>query len=138
MEIITLHPFAQDELANRRSTFIDALFKGGLPLNYIGTADRTNLARRVFAGGYPEVRTRKDPARRAAWYKAYITTILQKDVREIVNIADLTALPKLLTQLALRSSGLLNLADVARDTEIPHTTLRRYMALLETTFLFTP
>lgn len=138
MEIITLYPFAQDELAGRRSTFIDALFKARLPLTYTGTADRAAIARRVFAGGYPEVRTRKDPARRAAWYKAYITTILQKDVRDIINIADLTALPKLLTQLALRSSGLLNIAHVARDTELPHTTLRRYMALLGTTFLFTP
>ena len=90
MEIITLHPFAQDELANRRSTFMDALFKVRIPLSYSGTADRANIARRVFAGGYPEVRTRKDPARRAAWYKAYITTILQKDVREIANIAAIT------------------------------------------------
>lgn len=138
MEIITLHPFAQDELAGRRSTFIDALYKARLPLAYTGTADRSALARRAFAGGYPEVRTRKAPARRAAWYKAYITTILQKDVRDISNIADLTTLPKLLAQLALRSGNLLNLADVARDLDVPHSTLRRYMALLETTFLLTP
>lgn len=138
MEIITLFPLAQDELAGRRSTFIDTLFKGRIPLGYAGTADRAAIARRVFAGGYPEVRTRKDAARRGAWYKAYITTILQKDVRDISNIADLTTLPKLLAQLALRSSNLLNIADVARDLNVPHSTLRRYMALLETTFLLTP
>ena len=138
MELITLYPFAQDELAGRRSTFIDTLFKGKIPLGYTGTADRAGIARRVFAGGYPEARTRKDAARRAAWYKAYITTILQKDVRDISNITDLTTLPKLLAQLALRSGNLLNLADVARDLEVPHSTLRRYMALLEATFLFTP
>lgn len=138
MEIITLHPFAQDELAGRRSTFIDTLYKARLPMAYTGTADRAALARRAFAGGYPEVRTRKAPARRAAWYKAYITTILQKDVRDISNIADLTTLPKLLAQLALRSGNLLNMADVARDLDVPHSTLRRYMALLETTFLLTP
>ncbi|MBS1946016.1 MAG: ATP-binding protein, partial [Bacteroidetes bacterium] len=119
MEIITLHPFAQDELAGRRSTFIDTLYKARLPMAYTGTADRAALARRAFAGGYPEVRTRKSPARRAAWYKAYITTILQKDVRDISNIADLTTLPKLLAQLALRSGNLLNMADVARDLDVP-------------------
>lgn len=138
MEILTLYPFAQDELAGRRSTFIDGLYKAKLPLAYTGNMDRAALARRVFAGGYPEVRTRKDSARRAAWYRAYITTILQKDVRDISNIADLTTLPKLLAQLALRTANLLNLADVARDLDFPHSTLRRYMALLETTFLLTP
>ncbi len=138
MEIITLYPFAQDELAGRRSTFIDTLFGSRMSLLYKGTTDRNKVARLVFAGGYPEVRGRADANRRAAWYKAYITTILQKDVRDIINIADLTTLPKLLAQLALRSSGLLNLADVSRGLDAPHTTLRRYMSLLETTFLYAP
>lgn len=138
MEIITLHPFAQDELAGRRSGFIDTLFKEKIPLRYTAAADRADLARRVFAGGYPEVRTRRDAARRAAWYRAYITTILQKDVRDISNITDLTALPKLLGQLALRSGNLLNMADMARDLDLSHSSIRRYLALLEATFLLTP
>ena len=138
MEIITLYPFAQDELAGRRSAFIDTLFGGKVSLLYKGKADTTKVARMVFAGGYPEVRSRADANRRAAWYKAYITTILQKDVRDIINIADLTTLPKLLAQLAMRSSGLLNIADVSRGLDAPHTTLRRYMSLLETTFLYAP
>jgi len=37
--------------------------------------------------------------------------------------------------LAARASGLLNLADVSRDAGLPHTTLTRYLALLETVFL---
>lgn len=138
MEIITLHPFAQDELAGHRSTFIDTVFKSRIPLGHTASADRTALARRVFTGGYPEARARQEAARRAAWYKAYITSILQKDVRDISNITDITTLPKLLAQLALRSSSLLNLADVARDLSIPHSTMRRHMALMEATFLHAP
>lgn len=138
MEIISMHPFAQDELAGRRSAFIDTLFKSRIPLGYTDAAGMASMARRVFAGGYPEVRQRRDGARRHAWYQAYIATILQKDVRDISNIADLTTLPRLLTQLALRSANLLNLADISRDLDIPHSTLRRYMALLEATFLLTP
>lgn len=138
MEIITLHPLAQDELGGRRGTFIDALFASKLPSSAPIPIDRNKAARLVFAGGYPEVMGRADAKRRAAWYKAYVTTILQRDVRDISNIADLTTLPKLLAQLAMRSGGLLNLADVSRGLDTPHTTLRRYMALLETTFLYTP
>src|SRR5690606_24331282 len=40
MEIITLHPFAQDELAGRRSTFIDTVFKGRIPLGHAASGDR--------------------------------------------------------------------------------------------------
>ena len=138
MEIITLYPMAQDELADRKSSFVDKVFATKLPSMTSGAVDRGNAAKRVFQGGYPEVMSRSDAARRSAWYKAYITTILQRDVRDISNIADLTAMPKLLAQLALRSSGLMNLSDIGRGIDAPHTTLRRYLALLETTFLYTP
>ena len=47
----------------------------------------------------------------------------------------LHSLPNLLKLLAARTSGLLNLADVGRDAGLPHTTLTRYLALLETVFL---
>ncbi len=138
MEILTLQPFAQDELAGRTGTFIDALFSRSLPVRSPKAIDRAKAARRVFLGGYPEVAGRSVPARRAAWYRSYITTIMQRDVRDISNIADLTAMPRLLTQLAMRSSGLMNLADIGRGIDAPHSTLRRYMALLEATFLHAP
>lgn len=138
MEILTLHPFAQDELTGRRGGFIDAAFGGRMPARTTGAMDRGKAARRVFQGGYPEVLGRTEATRRSAWYRAYITSIMQRDVRDISNIADLTAMPRLLTQLALRSSGLMNLADIGRGIDAPHSTLRRYMALLEATFLYTP
>ncbi|MBK8227894.1 MAG: ATP-binding protein [Flavobacteriales bacterium] len=138
MEIITLYPMAQDELAGRKSGFIDAAFGKRLPVKTPTHHDRTKLARKVFAGGYPEVMGRADSARRNAWFKAYVTGILQRDVRDISNIADLTAMPKLLAQLAMRSSGLMNAADISRSIDAPHSTLRRYLALLEATFLNVP
>lgn len=138
MEIIALHPFAQDELAGRKSGFVDRAFA---PRTLTGTSsilERKQVAALVVAGGYPEVMKRKDIARRRAWYGAYVTSILQRDVRDISNITGLTDLPRLLQALAGRSSGLLNLADLSRTLDIPHSTLRRYMALLEATFLSTP
>lgn len=138
MEILPLHPFAQDELAGRKSTFIDQVFAARPKMTDPTALERKQIAARVIAGGYPEVMTRKDPARRDAWYGAYITSILQRDVRDISNITGLTDLPRLLQALAGRSSGLLNLADLSRTLDIPHSTMRRYMALLEATFLSTP
>jgi len=138
MEIIALHPFAQDELAGRKSGFIDQVF-APKPLTITSTIlERKQVAALVTTGGYPEAMKRRDLARRRAWFGAYVTSILQRDVRDISNIAGLSDLPRLLQALAGRSSGLLNLADLSRTLDIPHSTLRRYMALLEATFLSTP
>jgi predicted AAA+ superfamily ATPase len=65
----------------------------------------------------------------------YITTILQRNVRDLARVDALHTLPNLLKLLAARASGLLNLADIGRDAGLPHTTLTRYLALLETVFL---
>jgi uncharacterized protein len=50
----------------------------------------------------------------------------------------IAALPRLVTLLATRVATLVNLAGVSRSTGIPHTTLQRYMALLERVFLIHP
>jgi len=138
MEIHALHPFAQDELLDRKSGFIDKVFTARPDMAATTILERKQVAAIVCAGGYPEVMTRRDVPRRDAWYSAYITSILQRDVRDISNITGLTDLPRLLLALASRSSGLLNLADLSRTMDIPHSTLRRYMALLEATFLNVP
>ncbi len=137
MEIIPLFPFAQDELHGRKGTFIDKVFASKLPTGPTAIT-RKALATLVHGGGYPEVMGRRDTARREAWYRSYIRSILQRDVRDISNVTGLTDLPKLLTALAVRSSGLLNISDISRTMDLPHTTLRRYLALLEATFLSTP
>jgi predicted AAA+ superfamily ATPase len=64
-----------------------------------------------------------------------VTTILQRDVRDLANIESLAALPRLLGLVAARSASLLNYAELSRAAGLPQTTLKRYMALLEHTFL---
>jgi predicted AAA+ superfamily ATPase len=93
------------------------------------------LVEHIAAGGYPEVLTRTDAARRQAWFGSYITTILERDVRDLANVAGLRDLPRLLRLAASRAMGLLNYADLSRDAAMPQTTLQRYWALFEATFL---
>lgn len=89
-------------------------------------------------GGFPEALRRKRADRRKAWFDAYVTTITQRDIRDLSNIRDLTALPRLLNLLAVRSVGLINGAELARASEIPQATLHRYLTLLEASFLYQP
>lgn len=86
-------------------------------------------------GGFPEVTQRPSEDRRWAWFASYVSTLLQRDVRDLARVEALHRLPLLLRLLAARSSGLLNTADAGRDAGLAHTTLTRYLALLETVFL---
>src|SRR5664280_1713446 len=135
MEVLSLSPFSQGEIEGRREHFVDACFaKDFSPGNYQDSGWAA-LAERIVQGGYPEVITRPSVERRQAWFGSYITTILERDVRDIANVQGLRELPKLLRLVAARVCGLLNFAELARDAALPQTTLQRYWTLLEATFL---
>lgn len=134
MEVIPLFPFSAGELAGKREGFLDRLFDGTLAKVKAPLA-REDIPGRLAQGGYPETTRRQTADRRVAWFASYISTILQRDVRDLARVDALHTLPNLLKLLAARASGLLNLADVSRDAGLPHTTLTRYLALLETVFL---
>jgi hypothetical protein len=135
MEIHTLWPFSQGELSGARDTFIDAVFgKRFAPAGFT-PEPWSKLTDRLVRGGYPEMLHRSEFARRGAWFESYIVSILQRDVRDISNVRDLGEMPRLLALIASRACGLLDYADLARGLSMPQTTLKRYMGLLEATFL---
>ncbi|MGH7165038.1 MAG: ATP-binding protein [Nitrospiraceae bacterium] len=135
MEVLTLWPLSQGELEERMEGFVDVVFAATLPPLTEGLPDRSELIRRMLRGGYPEVLLRSTESRRFAWFSSYVTTILHRDVRNLANIEGLTALPRLLALLSARVMALTNFAELSRSLGLPLSTLKRYMALLETTFL---
>lgn len=134
MEVATLWPLSQGEIESVVENFVDHLFSHPLALPPHTGLARDELARRIVAGGYPEAVLRS-PARRQAWFRSYVTTILQRTVRDIADIERLHEIPRVLSVLAARTGTLLNVADLSRTLGIPQTTLQRYLALLQTTFL---
>lgn len=140
MEVLNLQPLAQGEIAHAAAGFVAALF-GNDPVSLLegnGRARQPTLAQRIITGGYPEALQRARSERRRAWFEAYVSTITQRDIRELSNISDLTALPRLLNLIAVRSGALMNVAELARASGVPQVTLHRYLALLEASFLFQP
>jgi len=133
MEILTLWPFSQGEIVGRREGFLEAICQKRLPGNPTPLPVE-EMAARIVRGGYPPVYTWAE-RRRAAWLRSYVTGVLERDIRELTTIEALADLPRLIALLATRVATLVNLADISRSVGIPHTTLQRYMALLERTFL---
>ena len=135
MEIQTLWPFSQGELARTKEGFIDAAFSRKALRVPDARKRKYKLSDLLLTGGYPPAIARPSFDRRRAWYGSYITTILDRDLRDLANIESLTQLPRLLSLIAARTGTLLNFADLARAAALPQTTLKRYFSLFETTFL---
>jgi hypothetical protein len=134
VEILRLHPLAQGEIAGRRPHFLDALFAGSFKtrrMDRLGPA----LAERVAAGGYPAALARPASRRRAAWYRDYLETLVQRDVRELARIRSLEVLPRLLTLAAGQTGRLINVADLSVPFQVSRPTIREYVTLLERVFL---
>ena len=134
LEPATLWPLSQGELEGVEERFIDRIFEP-LPLSTPPAPPRADLIRRLVRGGFPEVVQRADAARRAAWFASFVTTLLQRDVRDVTQVAGLALFPRLLAMLAARSSTLLNVSELARSMGMAGMTLRRYLALLEATWM---
>ena len=134
MEILRLHPLAQGELAEKESGFLGVLFGEGFKANQQARLGK-ELAERIAAGGYPSALARSSPRRRATWYRDYIETLVQRDVRDLARISSLDVLPRLLSLAAGQTARLLNVADLASPFQLSRPTIRDYVTLLARVFL---
>jgi hypothetical protein len=134
MEIQRLHPLSQDELAGKASRFIDELFASRFRSRRFERLG-PDLAERISAGGYPAALLRSKEKRRAAWYRDYIETLVQRDVRDLARISALGSLPRLLQLAAGQTARLVNVAEMASAFQLSRPTTRDYVVLLERIFL---
>jgi predicted AAA+ superfamily ATPase len=134
MEIIRLFPLAQCEIEEHPPAFLDALLEARFESR---RAERLGprLADRVAAGGYPAALFRSTARRRAVWYRDYVETMVQRDVRELARITSLDVLPRLLALAAGQTARLLNVSDLAGPFRLSRPTIRDYVTLLEQVFL---
>ncbi len=138
MELVTMYPLAQTEIESHPSHLIQSAFRNELPAAKRIACDRADVIQRALRGGYPEVLTRTTERRQRAWFEAYVTTLIKRDVRELSNIKAASELLLLLELLAARAPATLNSADLARAAKIPLTTLNRYLAVLQALFIIQP
>lgn len=83
-------------------------------------------------GGYPELWA--DPQRdHYRWHSGYIQTYLERDVRKIRQIGDLTQFQAFLRFLAAGSTQLCNLSSLARDLGLTINTVKAWISVLEAT-----
>ena len=84
-------------------------------------------------GGYPEVLAK--PANRRLWFSSYMQTYLERDVRALLNVRDLSTFRRFISLLATRHAQSLNRTDLASPLGVSVPTIGEWMSVLETTGL---
>ncbi len=69
------------------------------------------------------------------WWQGYVSTYLERDLRDLSQVASLSDFRRVTELLALRTGQLLNQTDTARDAGVSQPTVHRYLNLLEASFL---
>lgn len=78
---------------------------------------------------------RSSPRRRSTWYREYINTLVQRDVRDVANIRSSDVMPRLLAAAASQTAQLFNVAELASPFQLSRPTVRDYVTILERIFL---
>lgn len=112
--LVQLLPFAMEELAS----------VGRLTEN----ADQLMLH-----GTYPPIYDRDVTP--ADWFAAYANTYIERDVRQLINVRDLSAFQRFIRMCAARTGQLLNLSSLASDCGITHNTAAAWISVLEASYI---
>lgn len=87
-----------------------------------------------WKGSYPEVVVSNYHGWQE-WYKAYINTFVEKDVREMSQIGDLRDFKRFIRLLASRVGQILNLSEFSRDLGVSVPTIKRWISILEAAYV---
>lgn len=87
----------------------------------------------ILNGGYPEVIAKRMNA--DDWYPGYINTYVERDVRQLKNISNLSQFTKLLRLCAGRTGQILNMTSLANDCGIDQKTITAWLTILQSSFI---
>jgi predicted AAA+ superfamily ATPase len=92
-----------------------------------------HLWEQIIRGFYPETITHPNRDVRL-WQASYVQTYLERDIRNLSNVGDLTLFQTFLRALAARSAQILNLSEIAREIGISVNTAKNWVSILEASF----
>jgi len=136
---LDLHPFTRRERLRRldRRPFLVSFLENPESLEELAeeAGEIEPLSdEEILDGGMPPI-VAGEAANRGLWFLGYEQTYLERDVRSLVQVADLVAFRNLLRLAAHRTGQLFNQSEIARDAHMPVSTASRYLGVLETSFV---
>lgn len=130
---IRLRPLSQGEIIENKPNFLNRLSK----LDFVDNSDfdKESLLELMFKGGYPEPLFMHSQKDRISWYKDYLNTIIEYDLKDIANIKRQDTLKDLMAIIASFSSKFIDKSKITTSMGIANQTLDTYLGVLENTYL---
>lgn len=132
--MLRLLPLSRREAANRPQAPLPWEPGGGAA--EAAPSSIRDLWASFLRGQYPELVAR--PGRDTTlWHSAYVQTYLERDVRSLRQVGDLSQYQAFLRALAARSAQLVNLSELGRDLGVALNTVKAWLSVLEATYQVT-
>lgn len=132
--ILELLPLSQLELMGQPPAFLGSALAGEV-LQPTDSRVGPELVDVVLTGGFPEMIRRTDGARRRAWARDYVNTLVRRDVSDIAKVDRQRAMLRLFRLLAQHSGQLTNYSRLSGSVGVDDKTARRYVSILENLFV---
>ena len=135
-ETIELSPLSQGEMDQNPDGFIDVVFAHGVEIRVApSNLRREDYLERALRGGYPEAVRRTDSGRRGRFFESYISDVINRDVRQLTDIERAGDMRRLVNLIAASTGTLANPSSMANRLQVPATTVKRYLDLLDLVFI---
>ena len=87
----------------------------------------------LIKGAYPRLYSQAISG--SIWCANYISTYIEKDVRQVLHVTDIVAFQRFLKLCAARTGNLLNYSSLARDADISPNTAKAWISILEASYI---
>ena len=131
--VLRLLPFSRSELMGRPIRDIAKSFQARQPGRSTAAKKAADLFETLFTGGFPRIHDKG--LKPQSWLANYYQTYLERDVRDLLNVGDIEGFGRFVRLCAGRSGQLLNASSLAADAGVSHTTARRWLSILEASFV---
>lgn len=95
--------------------------------------DLKNLEETLHKGFYPPIYDRGFEPR--IWYEDYVKTYIERDVRKLINIKDLSHFQKFLRLCASRTAQILSYSELSNDVGLDVRTIKSWLSILEASYI---
>jgi predicted AAA+ superfamily ATPase len=128
---IKLWPLSQKEINHKpNDNIIDMLFTKDIKDLKPPKISNDKMYQAIIDGGYPEIQKIKSDRAKALWFSSYISSYVERDVRDIGELRDIASFIRFYNIITPRSGSLLNKSQLANDASISEATLNNYLSML--------
>jgi predicted AAA+ superfamily ATPase len=129
---IPMWPLSQKEQHHKpNENIIDILFTKGIEALTAPSLASNELLDAIVKGGYPEILKINSKRGMSLWFNAYISTYVERDIRDVGELRDISAFIRFYNIIAPRSCGLLNKSSLANEANLSEATISNYLSMLE-------